>query len=309
MFNQMSLIIAIGLAPLLVLSGLLTTPVTSHSEPEAIPAIVQASWLSQNLKNSNLVVVDVRTSEAYKAGHIPESITLPFADTELWWSTGANETLVMPSREVITKTMGLNGLLADRWVVLVADTRQLPGDVAMATRTAATLRYAGIPIGQVAILDGGLPAWSAAGLPVTVQVGVPRPGTFSPRLDASFIVDREDVRARIGKAASGTVIIDARGKDGFDQMHIKSAVSLPATNAFATGGAWKTPQELTSLFKAAVGDSPVANGEVIVYCRIGMLATVWFYALSSILGLENVKLYDGSLEDWVKYYETVSGKS
>ena len=62
------------------------------------------------------------------------------------------------------------------------------------------------------------------------------------------------------------------------------------------------------MFEAAVGSSPVGKGkgEIIVYCWIGQMATTWVYALTNLLGFENVKLYDGSFEDWVKFGEAVT---
>jgi thiosulfate/3-mercaptopyruvate sulfurtransferase len=272
-----------------------------------IPPVVSASWVSENLAHPNLIVVDLRNAKTYAAGHIPTSLSLPWNSTPLWKSTSDSETLVMPSKSVIKLAIEANGLLTSRWVVFVTNATAIPSDVAMATRSAITLRYVGFPIGSVAILDGGFPAWLAAGFAVSVESGMPRPCTFDGTPNGSFIVDHEYVRMRRGRAAEGIVILDTRTKVDFNAGHIDTALSLPAGTIWKQGAVWKNAEELRALFSAAVGGSPVSKtkGEILVYCWVGMLATTWVYALTSILGFENVKLYDGSYEDWTKYYDVV----
>ncbi|KAK0742974.1 Rhodanese-like domain-containing protein, partial [Schizothecium vesticola] len=265
--------------------------------------VVSADWVSEHLAHPSLVVIDLRSPEAYLAGHIPSSLSLPWNGTPLWTSMGANnETLIMPSPAVVVDTLTTNGILETRSVVFVTDVATLPSMIAMATRSAATLRYTGIPTKNIGILDGGFPAWKARGYTVSTVPGVPRPaGKFDAHhLDASFIADREYVKARLNKADKGIVLIDGRGAADYKAGHIESALLLSAATVFKDGGMWKPTDELMALFKAAVGTSPVTKdvGEVIVYCWIGMLASVWFHVLTSMLGFENVKLYDGSMEDW-----------
>jgi len=279
-----------------------------------LPAVVSTTWLSENLNNPSVIVVDLRESQAYTAGHVPASISLPYQGTALWTSKGPeNETLIIPSAEVIAKTLSENGLGTDRLVVFVPDATTLPLHMAMATRAAATLRYAGFAIRKLTILDGGYPAWAAAKLPVSTVVAaakpLPKQSSIPSKTDMSFLIERVDVRARIGKAAEGVVIIDARGAADYRAGHIPSAISLPGNTIWNTAGFWKPAGDLQDLFEAAVGTSPVGKhkGEVIVYCWVGMLATTWVYALSNVLGYENVKLYDGSFEDWLKYGEAVTG--
>lgn len=294
----------------------------THGDHGGMESIVSAAWLSQNVGLPSLVVVDIRPAEAYAAGHVPTSLSLPFLDKALWTSMGAgeNETLIMPPDDVARSEAGAAGLLPpDRHVVLIANAGTMPFDAAQSTRAAATLRYIGFPEGTVALLDGGYPAWAAAAatsatgtaaggsLTVSTVPGVPRPGVFKGTKDASFIVEREYVHAQIGKASAGVVIIDARPKASYDAGHIESALSLPGMGIWNANAMWKSPKELMALFSAAVGTAPVGAGmgEVIVYCQIGLLATTWFYALTNVLGFENVKLYDGSYEDWTKKYSGV----
>ncbi|KAK4206994.1 Rhodanese-like domain-containing protein [Rhypophila decipiens] len=275
-----------------------------------LPSIADATWLSSNLGNSNLVAIDLRESTLYAAGHIPGSINIPHAGTPLWSSNGPNSTLVFPSADVVVETLSKNGIAVENWAVIVSDATQLPSHMAIATRAAATLRYTGLPITNIAILDGGYPAWAAANLSVSTAPAKPRPEKkYTGKINGSFVVERDYVRACIGKVAEGIVLIDARAAADYRAGHIESAVSLPTLTIWNAAGIWKSSHELQQLFEAAVGRNTLVGknkGEIVVYCRTGILASAWVYALTNILKFENVKLYDGSMEDWTRNGEAVT---
>ncbi|KAM7195324.1 Rhodanese-like domain containing protein [Naviculisporaceae sp. PSN 640] len=294
----------------LVSAAVLRGPAHDGHPSASLPSIATTTWLSSNLGNRNLVTIDLRDSTLYAAGHVPGSINIPHAGTPLWSSNGPNSTLVFPSTDVVAQTLSKNGISVENWAVIVPDAAILPSHMAIATRAAATLRYAGLPITNIAILDGGYPAWAAANLSISTAPADPRPERkFTGKIDGSFVVERDYVRARIGKAAEGVVLVDARAPADYRAGHIESAVSLPTLNIWNAAGIWKSSQELQQLFDAAVGPNTAVGkkkGEIVVYCRTGMLATAWVYALTNILKYENVKLYDGSMEDWTRNGEAVT---
>jgi thiosulfate/3-mercaptopyruvate sulfurtransferase len=39
--------------------------------------------------------------------------------------------------------------------------------------------------------------------------------------------------------------------------------------------------------------------EVILYCGAGPFASVWSFILTEMLGYTNVKVYDGSMQEWI----------
>jgi thiosulfate/3-mercaptopyruvate sulfurtransferase len=45
--------------------------------------------------------------------------------------------------------------------------------------------------------------------------------------------------------------------------------------------------------------------EIIVYCGVGGYASSWWFVLTQVLGYENVKIYDGSAQEWAKNYDMV----
>ncbi|KAM7189742.1 Rhodanese-like domain containing protein [Rhypophila sp. PSN 637] len=268
--------------------------VAHDGHPSAFwPSIADAAWLSSNLGNGNLVAIDLRESALYAAGHIPGSIYIPHAGTPLWSSNGPNSTLVFPSADVVAQTLSKNGIAVENWAP--------PAPPPPFDTPAYLLRIS---------------QYSTAATPPAPpptcpsSPAEPRPEKkYTGKIDGSFVVERDYVRARIGKAAEGTVLIDARAPADYRAGHIESAVSLPTLTIWDAAGIWKSSQELQQLFKVAVGGSTLVGkkkGEIVVYCRTGMLATAWVYSLTDILKFENVKLYDGSMEDWTRNGEAVT---
>jgi thiosulfate/3-mercaptopyruvate sulfurtransferase len=78
--------------------------------------------------------------------------------------------------------------------------------------------------------------------------------------------------------------------------HIPGAVNLPYELVYTKDGTFENRETLRSLASKVVGDS--REREIIVLCCNGQFASAWWFALSEILGYKDVKVYDGSMEDW-----------
>ncbi len=121
--------------------------------------VVSVAWLEANLANPNLVVMDVRKVDDYKAGHIPGAVNV--IGGALYVSKGGVNNEV-PEMDDLSDTLSDAGVKAGSWVVVVeTDSSRL----AWATRVAWTLKYAGLV--NVAFLDGGYAAWTKAGKAVS----------------------------------------------------------------------------------------------------------------------------------------------
>lgn len=278
------------------------------SQASAIPAIVPPAWLEDNILDPELLIIDIRNTSAYHVSHVPGSLSIPFAYDSLWSKWVEDETLVMPPAEEILPALSAQGLTADKSVVLVTSVAVMPNGINQATRVAATLQYAGLPVSQVGILDGGFEAWIRAGGEASSDPVTPTPGTFSGPVDGTVVVERPYVHASLNKVDEGVVLIDARPEAAFTSGHIESALSIPQIDLWDSDGAFKSIDELWELFENGIGDAPVGQdeGEIIVYCFIGLMATGWHFVLTNVLEFQNVKLYDGSVQDWVKEYNLVT---
>jgi thiosulfate/3-mercaptopyruvate sulfurtransferase len=167
----------------------------------------------------------------------------------------------------------------------------------VAARAWWVLRWAGLP--DVRVLDGGLPAWLAAGLPVAEAVPMPTPSTIvlspghMPELDA----DRAAALAREG------VLLDARIRPNYiggptapgqpPRGHIPGAISAPAPDNVTDYGNFADSDVLRALYAVlgADGSKPVG-----VYCGAGMSAAHSVLALAAI-GIE-AAMYPGSWSQW-----------
>lgn len=299
------------------------------SSARSIDPIVSADWLEKNLGKKNLVVLDIRSPDEYAAGHISGSINEPFVTgfdpstgpTSKWIVGGADGLwLEVPQANDLLKTLGDLGITNSSRVVIV--TAPNPGEppfygLANATRVALTLIYAGVK--NVAILDGGYPKWVVEGKKKDTEAPEINPMPYQSEID-NMLVSREYVKKLIGKAN----IIDARDADVYFGVttepfadkagHIPTAKCLPAPwiwdlNEAGTYYTHKDRQTLGAMASGVVRDSSSGKGqkdqEIIVYCGVGGYASSWWFVLTQVLGYENVKLYDGSAQEWVRYYDMV----
>jgi len=126
------------------------------------------------------IVLDVRDGAAYGAGHLPGSLNIGLGGQYASWAG----TLVASSDELI----------------IVADGRERADE--------AVMRLARVGLENVAgFLDGGIAAWSEAGLP----------------LDTLPQIDVEELRARRDELT----VLDVRRRGEYDASHIPDAVNVP----------------------------------------------------------------------------------
>lgn len=117
---------------------------------------------------------------------------------------------------------------------------------------------------RVAVLDGGLPAWVAAGRPVEERPpGYEGPrGSFAARPRAGLVVDAATVSAALSDPAAA--VLDARTRERFAGTapeprpglrggHMPGAVSLPFGELQRPDGLMRPAAELRAAFGAAAG--------------------------------------------------------
>jgi thiosulfate/3-mercaptopyruvate sulfurtransferase len=253
-----------------------------------VDAIVGVQWLEANL--SNVVVVDMRKADDYKAGHIPGSVNLLGLYVPL--NNLSNE---VPMADDLSDLLAEAGIDAKSTVVVVeADGT---GRFAWATRAAWTLVYAGVP--NVAVLDGGYAEWTKAAKPVSTEATA-RPETkFEVKFVDKYLAKKDALVKNIAKLQ----IVDARTYDTYfgltkqafvDQFgHIPGATSLPAA-WITVNGLVRPKAELEELVKLLKLDP---KKEMVVHCDSGVLCTAWWWILSQQMGWANVASYDGSAQE------------
>jgi thiosulfate/3-mercaptopyruvate sulfurtransferase len=258
-----------------------------------IPPIISSDWLAQNLQNADFVIVDIRNSDQYKKGHIPGAINAPFEN----WAVERNDlSLELPSDEALRDLLGKAGIRSGSIVIVVNrnDTDFTRSD---AVRVAATCTIAGVR--NAAVLDGGYTKWRKENRPVSTEPANGRAAIYDGKLDRSSFVSRDYVLSRIGKS----IIVDNRTPEdyfgiGTSRGHITSALNLPTPWVFNAEGLFNKPELLRLMAEGVIGKD--TSTEIILYCDVGGYASVWWFLLTQIFDYRNVKIYDGSMQEWIK---------
>ncbi|MBI3702691.1 MAG: sulfurtransferase [Rhizobiales bacterium] len=282
-----------------------TLAVTAAGVHAAEPQpLVGVDWLKAHLGDPNLVVLDIRSAvgggggvAAYTAAHIPGSVHSDY-DKAGWRVTRNNVPFMVPSAAELEKLIGELGIDEDSHVVLVpAGVNVL--DFGSAARTYWTLKYTGVK--NVSILDGGVAAWTQAGLPTESGVRPPSPKIFTASIDKSLLADAAEVESI--EKSGGATLVDARPASFFHGKekapashaygHIPGALNIdsaafydPVTNRL------KPKAELAKLA------ARLPSGPVVAYCNTGHWASTDWFVLHELLGQQHTRLYAGSMVEW-----------
>lgn len=227
----------------------------------------------------------------YRVGHIPGAQFVDL-ETELSAPPGRGRH-PLPAAADFEAAMRRHGVSRSRQVVVYDASTG-----ASAARAWWLLRYFGHP--DVALLDGGYGAWTAAGLPVAVgDEPAAAAGDFEAHAGGLPLLDAAGAAAM----ASRGVLVDARAPERFrgevepvDPVagHIPGARNLPAQQTLGADGKLLAVDALRARF-AAVGVRP---GEpVAVYCGSGVVATQEVLAMA-VAGID-AELYAGSWSEWI----------
>ena len=246
-----------------------------------------------------VTVLDVRWKlggppgrEEFLRGHIPGAAYVDL-ETDLAGPAGDRGRHPLPEPEHFEAAMRRCGVRAGVPVVVYD---AVGGS--SAARCWWLLRHHGHP--SVSVLDGGWPAWLAAGGAVEEGATEPEAGDFVAAPGAMPVLDA-DGAARVARDG---VLLDARAPERFrgetepvDPVagHIPGAVNVPSTqNLTEAGGRFKDAAALTAVYEHA-GVRP--GRQVAVYCGSGVTAAHDVLALES-LGID-AALYPGSWSEWV----------
>ncbi|WP_269937086.1 sulfurtransferase [Arthrobacter sp. HY1533] len=262
-----------------------------------MPVLITAAQLNERLAaGRRTVLLDVRWVLGdphghghYLGGHIPGAVFVDM-DAELA-SHGAPQDgrHPLPAEADFAATVQRWGINAGDTVVVYDD-----AGAAAAARAWWLLRHAGLA--DVQLLDGGLAAWRAAGLPLAAGEVHAEPGDAVVRFGALDTIDAD------GAAAWDGVLLDARAGERYRGEvepidpragHIPGAVSAPTTENLAGDKAFLPAAELRARFAALGVD---AETPVAVYCGSGVTAAHQIAALE-IAGFK-AALFPGSWSAW-----------
>ncbi len=264
--------------------------------------LVDAATLAANIGAPGWCVFDVRHQLAdvgygersYAAGHIPGAFFL-HCDRDLSGAvTGTNGRHPLPDPALLAARLGSLGFGRDTQVVVYDDSQGM-----IAGRLWWLLRWLGHQ--DVAVLDGGLSAWQAAGGALETAVPQPLPADFRPAVgmetvDAAFLLAHLQ--------SPGLQIVDARSPDRFrgenetiDRVggRIPGAVNRFFRDNLAADGRFKPAAQLRAEWLGVLSGK---GAEAVVHqCGSGVSACHNILAME-IAGLSGSRLYPGSWSEW-----------
>ncbi len=272
-------------------------------EQRPLAQLISAAELLAQGDSSDLVVLDVRVRyeeelavadvDSYRQGHIPGAV---FADVvgRLSGPARGGSQFQLPSPERFAAAAGALGIGAGTRVVLYCS-----GWPIWATRVWWLLRYHGFD--QVALLDGGWQRWVAAGNPVQAGEVVPVPRQFVAHVRAELMASLPEVEAVVAGARRECLVnalpyamfTGEVATHGSVHGRIPGSVSLPwPETADLESGFYRDTEAIIRAASRLPPDEPI-----VAYCGGGVSATALIFGLS-LIGREDVKLYEGSMDEW-----------
>jgi thiosulfate/3-mercaptopyruvate sulfurtransferase len=231
---------------------------------------------------------------AYREAHIRNAQFLHLERDLSGPKTGTNGRHPLPDPATFAVCMAKCGVSNASQVIAYDDAAGM-----YASRLWWMLRWLGHD--QVAVLDGGLPAWQRAGHAVTKEVPNVEPATFDWRL-CDQPVDTDYVLSHLRD--SRLLLLDGRGADRFrgenetiDPVagHIPGAVSRPFRDNLNSDGRFRRRQDLRAEFAALLQQRRIED--VVAYCGSGVSACHNLLALE-LAGFHGARLYAGSWSEW-----------
>jgi thiosulfate/3-mercaptopyruvate sulfurtransferase len=264
--------------------------------PAREDVLVTTDWVAQHLSDPKvkLIEVDVDTTQ-YDEGHIQGAAGFN-------WTSQLQDQV---RRDIATKEQ-ISQLLSEAGAGN-GDTLVLYGDNNnwFAAYAFWLLRMYGHQ--ELKLMDGGRKKWLDEGRPTTKDAPKLAKTSYQAKdPDLSLRAKRENVVSAIGRKT----LIDVRSPDEYTGKimappglqetaqrtgHIPSAQNVPWAQAVNEDGTFKSEADLRALYgpKGVSGDK-----DVITYCRIGERSSHTWFALKYLLGVPNVKNYDGSWTEW-----------
>lgn len=271
-----------------------------YARPELL---VEPGWLADHAKDPNVRIIDCATVEAYRRAHIPGAVRLPvhyyIKEEDPEGSDHGTFVMRMPDFETL---MGGLGISNDTTVIAYDDNNAM-----VAARLWWVLNFYGHT--NVKVLNGGWHRWLTEDRPITFHAARPTKVTFTARPVEDIHASADDLLQSYNDPACQ--VLDARTDAEWDGTndrgnkrsgHVPNARHLEWTRFVETTDTRRflPADEIESLLQSA-GIS--REKPTITYCQGGIRAAHAAFVMT-LLGYENVRVYDGSMRDWANREDT-----
>lgn len=264
-----------------------------YAHPECL---VSAQWLNARLGTPGLKVVESdEDALLYDIGHLPGAVRID-------WRKDLNDphTRDFISGEAFAALMDARGIARDDTVVIYGDKANW-----WAAFTFWVFKLFGHE--DVRLLNGGRDAWMAEER--DTSYAVPEyPATNYPVCEARPEILRVFCRellqpeqpfllldVRSGAEYSGNVDSDYPQSGVLRQGHIPGALNIEWMQSVHPNSRFKSRDDLNKAYASILKAS---DQEIITYCQLGERAAHTWFVLKYLLGIDTVRLYDGSWAEW-----------
>jgi thiosulfate/3-mercaptopyruvate sulfurtransferase len=269
-----------------------------YAHPEVL---VSTQWVADHLADPNVRLVESDEDVLlYETRHVPGAVKID-------WVADLNDPLIRdyierPRFERLLQSKGIN---KDMTIVFYGDKNNW-----WATYAFWVFRLFGVE--DLRVMDGGRLRWAEEGRKIVTAVPRHPEGniTVKDRDDTRFRTFREQV---VEHVKSGKPLVDVRSPEEYrgERLHMPEYPNegalrgghIPGARSIPWGRAinqethtFRPANELRTIYQEEHGLQP--GDAVIVYCRIGERSSHTWFALTYLLGFENVRNYDGSWTEW-----------
>ena len=260
-------------------------------------ALVTADWVAENINNPHVAIVEVdEDTTLYAQDHIENAITFNWRED---LQDGLRRDII--SKEGFEALLSKSGIANDITVILYGGNNNW-----FAAYAYWYFKLYGHQ--DVRLLDGGRKRWELDARPFVTVVPTRTATRYVAKdQDLTLRAFRDEVIAAIGVKN----IVDVRSPAEFSgelaapahlpqeggqvKGHVPSAKNIPWSKAANEDGTFKSQDELKEIYTSAGVD---LTKDTIAYCRIGERSAFSWFVLHELLGVSNVKNYDGS---WTEY--------
>jgi len=268
-----------------------------------LPPLVAPSELVELMEQGEPLILDIRApgkpgdAATYAGGHIEGAVNAPYA----LFRGPAENPGQLPSDDQLTEVLRSLGVTADRPTVIVYQGAN-ESDFGASARVYWTLKSSGVS--SLAILNGGIGAWTAAKLPLDRANVTPVRSTIEVMFSDEWLATEEDVLAVVEGRAMAT-LVDARPESFWAGRAAHAEAAKPGTlpqSEFFTHSNWFSGGPAivdATAARALAREAGYADDDALIsFCNTGHWAATNWFALSELAGIDNVRLYPESMVGW-----------
>ena len=255
--------------------------------------LVTTEWVSNNLDNKNVKVIDIRKPEDYAKGHIPGALNLSYKELQV--ETNGVKGMI-PSGDQIAAKLSSLGVESDDTIIIYDHIKNL-----WSTRLLWTLAVYGHE--DTRMMDGSYGLWEKEGKTVNTESPSVKSTkyNFTGQARPELVIGIDQVLSSIDDKSS--VVLDTRSADEYAGRdvraerggHIPESIHVEWVQNVDEDGKFLSADKLKSLYGGA---SVTEELDIYTLCQTAVRATHSWFVLEDLLGYDDVAVYDGSWTEW-----------